>query len=299
MGSLPALMQHSGQKALRGPCLKCGGTRRMVVFLNGKFPKWYLRCDLCGFEGYVPKVVPGIAWPEGYIEPIQPPDARDYSEVIKTLNEKKIDQIFHNNLDIESRAEWRRMGIPDSMQDFFRLGFVKGRPFKKTDESGMMVLDAHCIPKYGLGWDLRNMDFRMVNPPKEEGRYRPFPGAPPTPFLSRPDMKTAVNEDGRAYIFEGSKKAAVASIFLDKKQTIGIPSSNSWAKATELVKEAEIVYIILDPDSWVWARKLSKEIGSTARQVTLPGKFDDAVIEGSLGMAAFNRAIKFARREVV
>ncbi len=296
-GLLPALFTGSGSKALRGPCTKCGGNRRMVVFLNGQFPKWFMRCDLCGFEGWAPHLYPGVKWPDGPIGELPTPEQKDYTRALTALERSNIDEVLHDNLTPIMREQWRKMGIPDSMQDFYKLGHVQGRPFKKAADDGYLVLDAYSIPKYAPKWHIRNVDFRLIDPPEAEGKYRPFPGAPPTPFLSRPDLDGPINQDGIAFIVEGAKKAMVTSIFLDQIQIIGVPSANSWAGVPDMVRGASLAYVILDPNAWIWSKRLSKAIGPAARQVTLPTKIDDAIIAGAIGRSTFEQALKFARRE--
>ena len=269
----------------------------MVIFLNGAFPKFFVRCDLCGFEGWAPHVFPGVSWPAGPIGELPAPEEKDYSHPLSILQNSHIDDTLHDNLTPEMRREWRKIGIPDDMQNFYNLGYVHGRPFKKTNQDGVMVLDAYSIPKYSPCWEIRNIDFRLIDPPDNEGKYRPFPGAPPTPFISRPDFNSAIDPDGQAFIVEGAKKAMVTSLFLDHRQVIGVPSANSWARAADTVKEAAIVYVILDPNAWNWSKKLAREIGPNARQVTLPMKIDDAIVSGALSRKTFEQALTFARRE--
>ena len=36
----------------RGPCPRCGGERRFVVWTDNTFPKWNFACDRCGAKGF-------------------------------------------------------------------------------------------------------------------------------------------------------------------------------------------------------------------------------------------------------
>lgn len=294
----PKDFSMSGGLSMRGPCINCGGRRRMVIFLNGEFPKWFLRCDQCEVNGYVPHLYKDISWPDGPIGDLPPPEPKDYSRALEILKNEKVDELFHSNLDEKSRKWWRDAGIPDAEQDFYKLGIVHGRPFKKYQDEGLMVLDAYTIPKYELGWELRNIDFRMIDAPSMEGKYRPFPGCPSAPFISRPDSGSLTNSNGVAFVVEGSKKAMVTSIYLGGAQVVGVPSSNSWAGAPERFIDAEIIYVLLDADAWLWGRRMTKMIGPRARQVTLPMKIDDGFLRGTLTEESFETALRYARREV-
>ena len=159
-----------------------------------------------------------------------------------------------------------------------------------------MVLDSMTIPKYELGFELMNMDFRMLGAPPEEGKYRPFPGCPVAPFISRPDSSSLSNSNGVAFLVEGSKKAMITSMYLNGAQVVGLPSSNSWANVPERLNDAELIYILLDPDAWSWGQRMMKLIGPRARQVTLPVKIDDGLLSGALTVESLLQALSFARR---
>lgn len=288
----------SGVTSLRGPCIRCQGHRRMVIFLNGEFPKWFFRCDQCDVNGYAPYLFRNVMWPDGPIGELPAPEHKDYSQALATLREKSIDMLFHNNMDASAREWWIGQGIPEDEQNFYSLGVVRGRPFKRFYGEGLMVLDAYTIPKYELGWGLMNIDFRMVGAPDKEGKYRPFPGCPSTAFVSRPDAGSLTNSNGIAFVVEGAKKAIVTCMYLGGAQVVGVPSSNSWAGVTDRFADAEIVYVLLDADAWMWGRRMLQAIGPKARQVTLPMKIDDGFSSGALTLDGFEKALKFARREL-
>lgn len=304
MGMAPDLFFKSGNTSFRGPCPKCGGNRRLVVFINGPFPKWFAKCDLCWFSGWAYTINPALAKD---LDPSSFDDAPPVS--VKTHDDPKIQGILERieasgeiekanaGMTKENRKQWSDWGVPDDLQDFWRLGFVKSRIVNSRVKGvNLAEYPAYTIPKYGLGWSLRNIDFRLMDTPPGEGKYRFLP-IPPAPFISRPDLDQLHNH-GVAYIVEGSKKAMVTSIMLDRAQVIGLPSVDSWAGISDQLEGCEIIYVILDPDGWSKARKLCKRIGPAARQVTLPEKIDDSILSGALTRDGFNRILAYSRRVV-
>lgn len=198
---------------------------------------------------------------------------------------------YHDNLDEAARSWWISQGIEPEWQDWWKLGYVAERGFEHNDE--VFTRPAFTIPKFDLGWHFTNIDYRIVNPPENVGKYRPIAGLPAAFFLSRPDMKQFSDE---VFIVEGSKKAMVLGLRkgLLHNTVIGIPGKSAWAGVEERVKPCGRVWIILDPDAIEWAHKLGRAIGSAARIVELPTKIDDAILHYGLSWPRFQGALRQA-----
>lgn len=290
-------------KSARGPCFLCGGHQRLLIFVDKPFPHWWIHCDMCYNEGWLDQFFPGIK-----ADPDHPAEVRTSEQINKELRaglEERVQaalsdrdvSAMHAAMGEEDREWWRSQGIPDDWQDFWNLGVISNKTIynKKLDKT--LTCKAYSIPKFDLGWKLVNIDYRIYDPPLGWGKYRPEPGIPPAPFLSRPDLERLDN-DGLAIAMEGSKKAAVACIHLDGIQIIGLPSCSSWAGMEERLKEAKHVLLVLDPDAEKAASKLLTTIGTGhVIRVTLPTKIDDAFNLGALNKQAFWNLVKMSGRK--
>lgn len=301
VGMNPSLFHKSDAKSWRGPCPRCGGTRRFVVFTDRPWPHWNFFCDSCAFEGFFDQLgAQGEKMTPAQIADWENKRLADEEEkrrqrVLKRAEyaTSKIWLTYEHCMCEENRAWWMTAGIPPSWQAFYHLGFEAEHHFENHGE--FYTRPAYVIPKFDPGWQPTNCDFRLINPPDGVGKYRPKAELQPAAFFTRPDYKE-IAPDGKAIICEGSKKAMVTSIKLDEEtQVIGLPSCNSWAEITEKLKGLERVWIIFDPDATVWSRRLALEIGKIARVVTLPTKIDDAFLSYGLTKDLFKRVLAQGR----
>jgi len=302
MGLAQATFKPSANNSFRGSCPQCGGHRRLVVYINGPFPAWYARCDLCSFGGWATQLNPDLDTGARFEIPMRLPAEVERRQAVAhrlliQLRDTRADVKLFESMGPEQVSWWEMCGIPSGQQGFWQLGHTPAHAIKGDDER-LHTYEAYTIPKYGLGFTLLNIDFRLVGAPKELGKYRGVPGLPPAPFISRPDQSSLVNPSGIAYVVEGSKKAMVTSMFLDDAQVIGSPAVKSWASIQESLNKdlPEVVYVILDPDGWAASRKLCMELGPKAVQVTLPGKIDDLILSGALSRSQFEQLLALSRR---
>lgn len=275
--------QVSDSKSWRGPCPKCGGSRRFVIFTDHEYPFWNGFCDECGYKIK--------AW-ELIRAPIDTDSRRQW---VREATKKELEQAerrraklaeftnaelwteLHERMTLENYSWWDAQGIPKDWADFWQLGFIQEKLFEHNGES--FKRPAYTIPKFGLNWNPTNIDYRIIDPPPGVGKYRPAFGLAAAAFYSRPDHKELLDE---IIIVEGSKKAMVVHVWGGDGagQVIGIPGCMSWAGVDKLVKDCGRVYVILDPDARAAAHKLAQAIGKAARLVTLPVKPDDALVSG-------------------
>lgn len=303
LGFDPGLYTMGDQVSFRGPCLHCGGSRRMVVFINGDFPQWYIRCDMCGSEGWLDQFFPRTDL-ERIVQTVGVTHFnRDLSEQrnsdlernIALLDSMALWKKYHGAMDDNNREWWRKAGIPDEWQDFWCLGYTPERTFKH--EGVVYNRPAYTIPKMEMGWKIRNVDYRLVDPPLGVGKYRPEYGLPAAAFISRPDLSNGHSPD-LVIVTEGSKKAMVTSLHLDGMQVYGVPAARSWAGVDQRLKDGPDVIVVLDPDAEKAARKLTKTIGRRARYLHLPTKIDDAFINGYLTRDTFWSIVELNAQKV-
>lgn len=262
----------STQSSMRGPCPKCGGTRRLLIFIDHPVPYWNYRCDLCGFSGNR-ITVPSEMFGTRYGDEITRPDT---DANLKALNESSAWIDYHNNLTEENRDWLRGRGIPDAYQDRWVLGFTSSKAFLL--DGVLLHSPAYTIPKIDHSLNLVNMDYRLVDPPAGAGKYRSETGVPAVVFIADPGKKN----QRRLFIVEGSFKAMVMYIFLvengwENSQVIGLPGVSSKLYREHVYDYPE-VYVMLDPDSPDATKAVSRETG--ARAIFLPAKIDDAILGG-------------------
>ena len=198
------------------------------------------------------------------------------AKALATYQKSQIWTKYHKNLTAEHRAWWRTQGIPDRWQDFWQLGYRPSLAINKTTHRV-----AYTIPKFDLVGVPVNMDYRIIDPPTEYGKYRPIRGLPVAPFISNPRML----DFDEVCIVEGSKKAMVLTchnIMPESNLAIGIPSCNSWAGVEKIARKWETtVWVMLDHGAEKWAYRLATAIGKHAIVVELPEKPDNMVLAGA------------------
>lgn len=292
LGLDPNAFVRSDSKSWRGSCPRCGGRRRLLVFTDHPFPKWRATCDGCGLKAWADQLNAALK------QPVDDATRREWAERNerearerderrrKRLAEFSTSEIwneFHRRMQEANRAWWRSQGIPDSAQDFYRLGFVPDKNFMDASTSEWFRRDAYTVPIFETGWSPVNVQYRIVDPPPSVGKYRQEHGIPAAAFRSWPDLP--VEESAEVFVVEGAKKAIVLCVHTDA-QVIGLPGALSWAGMDARLQNAERVWVMLDPDTWSkptaagtdWqppAVKLAKAIGPQARAVELPHKPDD------------------------
>jgi len=181
---------------------------------------------------------------------------------------------YNQAMGIQHRLLWEKAGIPDVWQDYWRLGFTpeyKGNGFTSP---------ALTIPYFSAGRKASNVQYRLLNPPKKNDKYRFSYGLPQSLWLADPDTEPS----GATLLCEGVKKAAVTYIELVAKASkqlsvVAVPSKMPNKKLLSQLVNCDPVYIVLDPDAYQGvnpaANRLARMLGNRARFVRLPDKADD------------------------
>lgn len=283
-----------------GPCPMCGGDDRFHIFTDRQWPSWNWWCRSCQKSGWADQLnqrLKAEVTPEMRSKWVRETEIKQAEADAKRrvalaqFTSAEIWRELHERMTEENRAWWDRQGIPSYLQDFYQLGFTPQKSFEHDGQ--FFKRDAYTIPKFGLNYAPKNLDYRIVDPPEGVGKYRPAAGLPAAYFLSRPDY---TEMPGELFIVEGSKKAIIFCHYLEQaRQVIGVPSCNSWAGAEVEAAKAERVWIMLDPDAQKWAQALAAKIGKAARVVVLPEKPDDMILAGAKERT-FQRLFRYARR---
>jgi hypothetical protein len=274
-GNLPDL-QYRGSNEWSAACPHCGGAgnrhdksdRLRLFAANGGHNArvWCRRCS--HFE-----------WADAQEnKPPDPVKIKEAEELRREMGQReqrrlnaRIDELrrdaywegWHDAMQTRHRELWRAEGISDGLQDFFKLGYVGNRQ----------------IPIFDVGWNAVNVQYRIVQPPRNVGKYRFTAGLPAPLYLTDPDNEPS----GPTVLVEGAKKAIVLYANLGHKfAVVAVPSKMPSKGLIERLKDCDPVYVALDPDAYSdgqSARRIGLMLGNRARFTRLPAKPDDLLIK--------------------
>ena len=194
---------------------------------------------------------------------------------------------LHRRMGDDQREWWRENGVPDSWQDYLRLGYTDDKVYRKGDD--LLHSPAYTIPYFGYKFTFKTMQYRLVNPDNPNDRYRFEADLGTSYYMTTPSIQIG----DEVVICEGAKKAMVVKIYAvdDKSTVLAIPSKQDWrgCGVLEAVKNCGRVWVWLDPDcyvqpdnatgNWIPAPvSLAKEIGKSARVIESAVKADDAFL---------------------
>jgi len=284
----------------RGPCPKCGGHRRFLIFTDCVISRWNFKCDGCGFKGTV-----GNTWPE--VAQHHHNDKPSHQSVTlddrKKEEEKRLSELqasrkwlrFHaramEDPDIVTRYQER--GIPQEWISYWLLGWTDTKFYLFEREKYQS--SAMTIPKIGQNEEILNIDYRLTNYKKGSGKYRHEFGIPVAPFLA----DTSCKEGENLYIVEGAFKAMVLYLMLEQEhgesQVVGLAGAGTHSGIAEYGKHFKNRSVILDPDAQASAEKLCKGMTNETKQVFFPTKVDDAILAKDLSYSLFKKIVKSSR----
>jgi hypothetical protein len=205
---------------------------------------------------------------------------------VKTLEdwrkEKTWDK-YHSQLDAAARELWRAQGIPDEIQNYYKLGYEGAFFYTSKDEHyysptlTIPIFEPDCVGDEVC----LTVRHRLLTPAHPGDKYRPdYPGLGSHPFYA--NLETPLRAAERVLIVEGEKKAIISNMILKSADTqvIGIPGKTNWHElAPQLLGKP--VWICLDPDAQKDAAQMAHEIGG-ARLIALPDKIDDMILTHQL-----------------
>lgn len=190
-------------------------------------------------------------------------------------------QGWHDAMGQKEREMWRRQGISDSLQDWFKLGYVNDHAYGHNGET--YTSPAMTIPIFDTGWEAVNVQYRLTNAVPGAGKYRFTPGLLAPLFLTEPDQELS----GSVLVVEGAKKAIVTWAHIGNKlKVVAVPSKMPGADLIKKLANCDPIYVGLDPDAYMptktangttqsAAQRLHDLIGRRARFVSFPAKPDD------------------------
>ena len=263
--------------SLRGACPNCGGSRRLLIFIDHQTPNWNHQCDLCGYKNNkldkLPVEYHGLSLGVVYEEE----DADVLDTQINQLTESLVWLNYHQGMQEENREWYRNRGIPDEYQETWFLGYISKRSF--LHEGSVYNSAAYTIPKVDSSNRVVNIDYRLMEFPEGAGKYRSEMSLPPAAFITKPQ----VTSGEKLFVVEGAFKAMVLHVFMESNgyeaQVIGLPSVGSKLYMNYAPSYRQC-FIMLDPDSIVATKRVSEQLGRKARPVFSPVKIDEAINAG-------------------
>jgi len=259
------VMRYDGERS-RGWCRRCGYAQFAVnVVRDGQLPKWS-KDELDEFRRQR--------------EREENERAAELQQRLKQFTTAELWSELNRRMTEENRNWWLKRGIPNDWQDFWKLGY-------RADKQ------AYSIPYFDPSSNPVTIQYRLVNPPEPNDKYRWEYGLHSAPYITRPDMGLS----GSVIICEGAIKAMVTFIYgaQAKMQVLAVPSKADFAGIESLVEKSKAVFIMLDPDARDRAQELGENIGRRSRIVELPGKVDDLILRYGLRQHELRMALRYAR----
>jgi hypothetical protein len=256
-GNLPDAQWRTGDE-FSSACPQCGGGRggndpsdRFRFWQRaGKASSFW--CRRCGFQGFTDDNKPEHKLDLAQILEFEELRKREAEKEekrlqakIQELQHKAYWQGYHDAMSDTQRELWRGAGIPNEFQDYWQLGF---QPEYKTHDFSSPAL---TIPYFGPNWQAQTIQYRLLNPPMPSDKYRFQAGLKAALWLADPDSD--IKND--VILCEGMKKAAVTFIEMVAKtngryQVVSVPSKMPGKDMLGLLKDADPLYIVLDPDAY-------------------------------------------------
>lgn len=313
-GHLPDAQHRTGNE-FSSACPKCGGGRgghdpsdRFRFWQHdGRASNFW--CRRCGYQGFADDDKPGTEMTPERIKELDEIREREAAREerrlqakIQELRQAAYWQGWHDAMQERHRQMWRDQGIADSLQDWFKLGYVERHGYGHNGK--LYDSPAMTIPVFDVGWQVVNVQYRLMQPVDGAGKYRFTADLPAPLYLTDPDEKPS----GATLLVEGAKKAIVLFAHLGHKyKVVAVPSKMPSGQLIDQLKECEPVYVALDPDAYVARRnakgqllkpavnRIVKMLGSRARIVKLPCKPDDMIVQYGAGSDDVEAYLRLAR----
>jgi len=253
------LFRHTEQEA-NGPCPKCGGTDRFIVWVHGKY--WCRQCKYSGFW---------LNNPQEVREKLRQQTAakRQRAAWAVQANRSAWLPLHEDCLGSAVALElWDREHIDEHAVMKWGLGWARECPVYRESES-------LSIPVFQSGV-LVGLRHRLIPTPETGGKYRPhFPGAKSRLF------NADALRSGPAVVVEGEKKVIVLDSH--KIRAVGLPGATTGQQALLAFARRKTFSCIvaLDPGVERTAYTLACELVEAGCQVRLadfPMKPDDLIV---------------------
>lgn len=285
-----AKFTFSDNKSWRGPCPKCGGSRRFVIFTNNEWPLWNGYCDECGTTirawervkvQYDPQRAAAIAAEQAR----QDVEKAEYRRAkLAEFTSHELWQELSDRMTDETIQWWENQGVPEDIQRYLRIGYKSDKMYY-DGEHAERHSPAYTIPWFGQNFVFKTMQYRLCG----EGiidRYRfeyGLPGGGTNYYMADPSEPIG----DKVIICEGAKKAIVTWMWLAPEgyKVIAASSNNTLQPALEATKDCGVRYLVLDPGSERKSFQVART--SNVKAIYLPEKIDDLYLAGHIDREQF------------
>jgi len=234
--------------------------------------------------------------------PVAPQQPAPTRQVPAWLAQSRIWETDHARLAGSAawRQLWRGRGVPDLWQDIWCLGCRDRFPVREERPAAarpkFRFTPTLTIPIFRPDGEIVTIRHRLLDPPNPRDRYRPERAHLGSfPFLANP----AAPPGSPVLVVEGEIKAMVAAITADNPalQVLGIPGKQQFARAAELLAQADPIYLLPDPDGLAAGLALARDLaGGRCRIIQLGLKVDDAILAGLINRQELRRLMQCAPR---
>lgn len=196
---------------------------------------------------------------------------------------------YHETMGEWARLMWVKRGLDEGLQSFWTLGACEDFVINGDYHTPTLT-----IPILDENRNLLNIKHRLVNPQKENDKYRPERsglGAFP-PFLSIPEMGY---DGGMIVVTEGEIKAMVTWARLEESdiQVIGVPGRSQFKSLANKIGGKNTI-VIPDPGAEKDAYDFAKQIHG--KYLPMGEKIDDYILQTNINTNDFYSLLKQARQ---
>lgn len=102
-GCNPADFKQQSKGEFHGPCSKCGGTDRFVIFTDREYPHWRWFCRVCSPEGgWIDELNPQLR------QPLSPEKAAEYAQKQEESLKREIARAQTALQELQQAQAWER-----------------------------------------------------------------------------------------------------------------------------------------------------------------------------------------------
>lgn len=298
IGLNPHDFKYSDARSWRGPCPRCGGHRRFVIFTDHEFPLWHGYCDECGVKikawekvrvQYDPLKAAALEAERARAEA----ERAEYRK--KKLAEFTTHEIWnelHERMTSEHIDWWESQGVPESIQQYLHIGYTSDKCFY-DDDKNLQHSPAYTIPWFNKDFAFVTMQYRLMRDVDRRYIFENGLAGGGAYYMTTPDRPMT----DKVIICEGVKKAIVTQFWLipdDSYTVLAASSANTFGAALEATKSCSLRYIITDPGAEIWSQRAVTTNRKTTHAIRLPFKIDDGWMKYGLDRRQFTNIMQNA-----
>lgn len=274
--------KRKSRKEAAGPCFRCQGTDRFIIFENGGY--WCRQCDV---RGWVDENENG--------EPLSP-------EILAEIKRKQVEREewerarhlaatermaackdhlrYHRNMPAEAFDYWLEQGITIESMGRYVLGYCPSCPTDGRPSYTIPVVNGNI---------LRNIRHRLIG--SDGDKYRPHMAGLGVQLFNMDVLNTPGR---RAIVVEGAKKAIILT--QGGFPAVAVMGQNTFMREwLPFFRRFSEVIVALDPDATESAYRLAALFDGRGKVASFPTKPDDALVLYGAGAVNIEAILEQAR----